>query len=149
MPYLAENISENWANSMMTATNILVYGTLENMASPQLQVEKLYVLTQPCDVDSTAEICTAWQQQFPTVPSTVITATISSLLPESSGFLLSQPSDGFIAVQVSDNSSLVNSTGQPLTWADVLPGMQIRAIGKPDLAGSLKAEQVVVIMGDG
>jgi hypothetical protein len=106
-------------------------------------------LTQPCDVDSTAEICTAWQQQFPTVPSTVITATISSLLPESSGFLLSQPSDGFIAVQVSDNSSLVNSTGQPLTWADVLPGMQIRAIGKPDLAGSLKAEQVVVIMGDG
>jgi hypothetical protein len=149
MPYLAENISENWANSMMTATNILAYGTLENMASPQLQVEKLYVLTQPCDVDSTAEICTAWQQQFPTVPPTVITATISSLLPENSGFLLSQPNDGFIAVRVSANSGLVNSTGQPLTWADVLPGMQIRAIGKPDLAGSLKAEQVVVIMGDG
>jgi hypothetical protein len=82
------------------------------------------------------------------VPATVITATVASLLPESEGFLLSQPSNGFIQVQLSQTGQVLNSGGQAITWADVSPGMSIRATGKLDGAGILKAEEVV-LLGDG
>lgn len=148
LPYLAENSNGSWANETESVTDMLAVGTIANMAAPQLQVEKLFVRTQPCLTDSMAEICTGWQQQFPPEPPLVITATVSSLLPDEDDFLLSQPSSGFIKVQLSENGSLMDGMGQILTWADVLPGMSIRATGKLALAGTLEAEQVVVLPED-
>jgi hypothetical protein len=148
-PYLVASASEEWASQLVTATEILTWGTLTSITSSQYHGEKLYVLAHPClSNDSKAEVCPAWQQQFPPVPATVITATVASLLPESEGFLLSQPSNGFIQVQLSQTGQVLNSGGQAITWADVSPGMSIRATGKLDGAGILKAEEVV-LLGDG
>lgn len=148
LSYLVESDHGSWANELATATDVLALGTITNMDPPQLHVEKLYVRTQPCLTDSIAEICTGWQQQFPPEPLLVITATVSSLLPEEGVFLLAQPSNGFIEVQLDEHKPLVDTMGQLLTWADVSPGMRIRATGNLALSGILQAEKVVVLQED-
>ncbi len=148
LSYLVESDHGSWANELATATDVLALGTITNMDTPQLHVEKLYVRTQPCLTDSIAEICTGWQQQFPPEPLLVITATVSSLLPDEGVFLLAQPSNGFIEVQLDEHEPLVDTMGQLLTWADVSPGMRIRATGNLALAGILQAEKVVVLQED-
>jgi hypothetical protein len=148
LPYLVDNDNGGWANEVATAVDVLALGTITNMAAPQLQVEKLFVRTQPCLTDSIAEICTGWQQQFPPEPPLVITATVSSLLPDERLFLLAQPSNGFIEVQLDEHGVLLDAMGHLLTWADVLPDMRIRATGNLALAGILQAEKVVVLYED-
>ena len=145
-PFLASSGEEAWAADLDAAPQALVFGTVENIAAPQLQVEKLYVQTEPCLEDSVAEICAAWRQTFPPVsPTMIITATVGSLLPSGEGFLLAQPSSGFITVQLGEAGQVVDGAGQTVPWADMAPGMSIEATGALGLAGVLAAEKIVVL----
>lgn len=145
-PFLPSGGEEAWAADLAAAPQALVFGTIENITTLPLQVEKLYVQTEPCQEDAVAEICLGWQQTFPPVsPTTVITATAAALLPSAEGFLLQAPVNGFIAVQLRKDGQVVDSAGQTLPWADVVPGMEIEATGIPGLAGVLAAEKIVVL----
>ncbi|MCZ7668024.1 MAG: hypothetical protein M5U34_12940 [Chloroflexi bacterium] len=118
---------------------------MENITTLPLHLEKLYVQTEPCQEDAVAEICLGWQQTFPPVsPTTVITATAAALLPSAEGFLLQEPVNGFIAVQLRKDGQIMDSAGQTLS-ADVVPGTEIEATGLPGLAGILEAEKIVVL----
>ncbi|MCZ7666682.1 MAG: hypothetical protein M5U34_05350 [Chloroflexi bacterium] len=71
------------------------------------------------------------------------------MLPSAEGFLLQEPVNGFIAVQLRKDGRIMDSAGQTLSLADVVPGMEIEATGVPGLAGVLEAEKIVVLSWDG
>jgi hypothetical protein len=148
LPYLMTGENQPFMleeSAVAAKPEVLAFGTLQNLAVPQISVEKFYVLEQPCLIEAIKEVCFPWQQIYPLVSPTVVTATVSSVLPESNTIILEQPSQGFITFVLTSEGQLVKEGEQPANWRDLVPGTNIQAYGEIGTGGVLLTQKVYVL----
>lgn len=148
LPYLVDEAGSSFELkdfSFTSTQNLLAHGTLQTPNNPKVLVKELYFLQGECRVVAEFEKdCFPWQQIYPPVPETIITATVSSVFPESNTIILEQPSQGFISLSLAPKGQLLK--GEVVaSWEDFVPGTTIEADGEPGTGGVLLVQKVDIL----
>ncbi|HLF25739.1 MAG TPA: hypothetical protein VJG32_05340 [Anaerolineae bacterium] len=120
----------------------LAFGKLTGQGNFRVEVQALYGLGEELALGADQEHWPAWQQLYPPLPASTITATVSVSEPQARVMVLHEPVEGFVTVTLAPEGKLLHENGNLAEWSEVTSGIQIRATGKVSEGGSLLAQQV-------